>query len=65
MTRLVRRPDGSVASDASGKAAGRGTYVCADPSCHEPARLADGVRRTLGVSMTSEIMVNEVSHATT
>ena len=63
MTRIVRRADGSVAFDASGKAAGRGTYLCDDPVCREPARLADGVRRTLGVGIEPGILLAEVTDA--
>lgn len=33
LVRFVRMPDGAVALDASGKAAGRGAYVCADAAC--------------------------------
>jgi len=63
MTRLVRRADGSVSVDPSGKAAGRGTYLCDDPACHEPARLADGVRRTLDVAVEPDALIAEVTHA--
>lgn len=33
LVRFVRRGDGTVALDASGKEAGRGAYVCADGAC--------------------------------
>jgi predicted RNA-binding protein YlxR (DUF448 family) len=33
LLRIVRRPDGSVAPDPSGSAAGRGAYVHRDPTC--------------------------------
>ena len=64
MTRLVRRVDGSVSVDPTGKAAGRGTYLCDDPTCREPARLADGVRRTLSVAVEPGPLVAEVTNAT-
>jgi len=35
LVRLVRGRDGAVAVDASGIAAGRGAYVCADSACVE------------------------------
>ena len=35
LVRFVRTPDGAVALDATGKAAGRGAYVCADAACFE------------------------------
>jgi predicted RNA-binding protein YlxR (DUF448 family) len=37
LVRLVRRPDGAVALDATGAAPGRGAYVCADAGCAERA----------------------------
>jgi predicted RNA-binding protein YlxR (DUF448 family) len=45
---MVRRSDGSVSRDESGKAPGRGTYVCNDPACQDPSRIAAAVRRALG-----------------
>ena len=33
LIRFVRTPEGHVVCDASGKAAGRGAYVCADRAC--------------------------------
>jgi predicted RNA-binding protein YlxR (DUF448 family) len=49
LTRIVRTADGVVVVDPTGKAAGRGTYVCDDPACREPGRLAEAVKRALGV----------------
>jgi hypothetical protein len=36
--RVVRTPEGHVETDPSGKANGRGAYLCADPDCFEKAR---------------------------
>ncbi len=33
MTRVVKTADGEIFADASGKAAGRGAYVCSNPDC--------------------------------
>ncbi len=63
MTRVVRHADGSVAVDASGKAPGRGTYVCDQPSCRDPKRLAEGIQRALGSSVSGEQILAEVTHA--
>jgi predicted RNA-binding protein YlxR (DUF448 family) len=65
MTRLVRRADGSVAADPTGKAPGRGTYLCDQAGCREPGRLVDGVRRALGVTISPGLLSAEVTHATT
>ena len=63
MTRLVRRADGSVAVDPTGKAAGRGTYLCDQETCREPGRLAEGVQRALGSSAVPESLLGEVGNA--
>ena len=65
MTRLVRSTDGTVAPDLSGKAAGRGTYVCDDPACREPRRLAEAVQRALGAAIQPDALVTEENHAAT
>jgi predicted RNA-binding protein YlxR (DUF448 family) len=65
MTRLVRRPDGSVTADPSGKAPGRGTYLCDQAACREPRRLAEGVRRALGATISLELLQVETVHAAT
>ena len=65
MTRVVRNADGSVALDLSGKAAGRGTYVCDDPACREPQRLAAAVQRALGAAVEPATLTFEVMDART
>lgn len=55
--RFVRKADGTVALDASGKAAGRGAYVCAKSACFERAcekRLLDGRCAPRWETMTTE-----------
>ena len=64
MTRIVRGSDGSVAVDPTGKAQGRGTYVCNDPACREPVRLATGIQRALSVPVKAEALELEEIHAT-
>jgi len=63
MTRVVRRADGSAAVDPTGKAPGRGTYLCDQAACRDPRRLADGIQRALGGSVEAEQILAEVSHA--
>ncbi|HEX2195006.1 MAG TPA: YlxR family protein [Candidatus Limnocylindria bacterium] len=65
MTRVVRAPDGMVAVDPTGKAAGRGTYVCDDPACREPRRLGEAVSRALGVTVEPGALHIEEPHAAT
>jgi hypothetical protein len=65
MTRVVRSADASVAIDQTGKAAGRGTYVCDDPACREPKRLAEAVTRALGPTVEPGALMFEVNDAAT
>jgi hypothetical protein len=63
MTRVVRRTDGSAAVDPSGKAPGRGTYLCDQAACRDPRRLAEGIQRALGGPVSVEQILAEVTHA--
>jgi hypothetical protein len=63
MTRVVRRPDGTIVLDATGKAPGRGTYLCDRASCREPKALADAIQRSLGGAVAIDQLLAEVSHA--
>jgi predicted RNA-binding protein YlxR (DUF448 family) len=63
MTRVVRAADGSVSIDPTGKAAGRGTYVCDDSACREPGRLAEGIGRALGAATDMAALTLEVTDA--
>ena len=66
MTRVVRPPDGSVHLDTTGRAAGRGTYICHDPACRDPERGAAAVKRALGAEPAPGTLEFEgVEHATT
>jgi len=47
LLRVVRHPAGDVAVDPTGRAAGRGAYVCADPACQHNAITRGTLRRAL------------------
>lgn len=49
LIRVVRSPAGEVHPDPTGKAPGRGAYVCADPACQELALARGSLRRALDV----------------
>lgn len=55
LIRIVRRPDGSVAVDRTGKQNGRGTYLCPDVSCLQKAKKARSIERSLSVSISDEL----------
>lgn len=47
MLRIVRSPEGQVFFDPTGKAAGRGAYLCADPACIVKAKKKKALSRAL------------------
>ena len=55
MVRIVRSPGGAVAVDRTGKASGRGVYLCRRRSCLEAARKKDALSRSLKVKVPEEI----------
>ena len=55
LVRVVRAPDGSVALDRTGKAAGRGAYLCADGSCWSSALKKKSIERALSVTLPAEL----------
>lgn len=52
--RFVRTPEGHVEVDTTGKANGRGAYVCADPDCFEMARKRRRLDSALRVSLKDD-----------
>ena len=55
LIRFVRRPDGAVALDPSGRASGRGAYLHRAPGCVELARKRRSVDRALGLPVGPEV----------
>jgi predicted RNA-binding protein YlxR (DUF448 family) len=49
--RIVRTPDGHVQVDPTGKANGRGAYLCADTACFDTARM----RRRLDAALKTQL----------
>ena len=47
LIRIVRSPDGSVSPDFTGRAAGRGAYLCNSAACLKLARKAKRLERSL------------------
>jgi predicted RNA-binding protein YlxR (DUF448 family) len=63
LLRVVRQPDGAVAFDASGKANGRGAYVCASAKCIALARKQKKLDRSLKATVAPEVFENLLAHA--
>jgi predicted RNA-binding protein YlxR (DUF448 family) len=55
LLRVVRTPGGEVVVDLTGRAPGRGAYVCADPACRDAALAKGALRRALAVSIPVEL----------
>lgn len=55
LIRVVRGKDGTVSLDFSGKAAGRGAYVCPDPECLKKAIKSKALERSLEVPIPEEV----------
>ena len=55
MIRVVRGTDGNVSLDFSGKANGRGAYICPDMECLKKAQKAKSLERSLEVAIPEEV----------
>ncbi|TMF53580.1 MAG: YlxR family protein [Chloroflexi bacterium] len=55
LIRIVRRPDGGVAMDVTGRAAGRGAYLHASAECIELARKKRSLDRALGAPVQADV----------
>jgi predicted RNA-binding protein YlxR (DUF448 family) len=55
LVRIVRGADGTVRMDATGKASGRGAYLCADPACWTKAAKSRAVQRALAVTSSETL----------
>jgi predicted RNA-binding protein YlxR (DUF448 family) len=55
LVRVVRRPDGTVQLDETGRVAGRGAYLCSDRACWSTALGRGAIQRALGVPLPAEL----------
>ena len=55
LVRVVRSPEGEIALDTVGKAAGRGAYVCRDAACLRAARKARRLEKAFSCAIPEEI----------
>ena len=62
LLRVVRRPDGSVTLDPTGKLSGRGAYIHPQNSCLETARKRRALDRALGAAVPPTVWA-EVSNS--
>lgn len=65
LVRVVKSPEGEVRLDLTGKAAGRGAYVCKNPDCLKKARKKRAFERAFGMQITDLVydkMEEEISN---
>ncbi len=63
LVRLVRTAEGSVMVDPTGKAAGRGAYLCADRACWTAALKRGALDRALKVTLDAAAQARLLEHA--
>jgi predicted RNA-binding protein YlxR (DUF448 family) len=53
--RIVRAPDGAITIDATGRAAGRGAYLCRDASCWDAAARKRALEHALKTTIPTDV----------
>lgn len=56
LIRVVRAPDGTVSLDFTGKASGRGAYVCKKAACFKKARKQGRFKSALDCNIPDELL---------
>lgn len=55
LIRVVRSPEGALSIDSTGKAPGRGAYLCGKLACFKKARKSRAIERALSVTVPEEV----------
>jgi predicted RNA-binding protein YlxR (DUF448 family) len=55
LARIVRTPDGAIQPDPTGKAPGRGAYICKTDACTARAKKIKGLERSFSRAVPSEV----------
>ena len=56
LVRIVRSPEGQVSLDLSGKANGRGAYLCRSAKCLRNAVKSNALSRAFGAAVPDEVL---------
>ena len=56
LIRIVRSPEGTVSCDLTGKANGRGAYICPDSACLAKAVKSSALSRALKTEIPEEVI---------
>ncbi len=55
LVRIVRSPEGTVSLDVSGRANGRGAYLCRDAACLQRARKSKALERAFSAAIPEDV----------
>ncbi|MBR2904058.1 MAG: YlxR family protein [Clostridia bacterium] len=55
MTRIVKNADGEIFADFSGKAAGRGAYICSDEACMQKLQDKKLLHKAFSAQVSAEV----------
>lgn len=55
LIRIIKTPEGEIVLDKTGRANGRGAYICNDVECFKKARKNKGLERSFKQSINAEI----------
>lgn len=55
LVRIVKNADGEISLDLTGKAAGRGAYICPDAECLKKARKAKRIEKAFECAVPPEV----------
>jgi len=55
LIRIVLNKESGIALDFTGKAAGRGAYICKNTACFSKLKKSHGIEKNFGVSVSPEI----------
>lgn len=64
LVRIVKSPDGEVSLDLTGKASGRGAYICNNAECLQKARKSHRIDKAFEIAIPDEVyeqMLAEIS----
>ena len=64
LVRIVKTPDGEVSLDLTGKASGRGAYICNNADCLQKARKSHRIDKAFEIAIPDEVyeqMLTEIS----
>lgn len=64
LVRIVKSPDGEVSLDLTGKASGRGAYICNNADCLQKARKSHRIDKAFEIAIPDEVyeqMLTEIS----